>query len=94
MTAQRSRAEVDRLDARAAAIMAQIYNKVRGRWPSLIENWPESLEKDIAARLWDAHAVYSSKTCGNETKYNVLRDAIRFAEAELEKLNAVTEANL
>lgn len=91
MTAQRSRAEVDHLDARAAAIRAQIYRKVRPHWPSLFERWPESVEKDIVSRLWDAHAVYSSKTCGNETKYNVLRDAIRFAEEELEKLNAVTE---
>lgn len=91
MTAQRSKAEVDRLAGRAAVIRAQIYKEVRPRWPSLIENWPESIEKDIVSRLWDAHAVYTSKTCGNETKYNVLRDAIRFAEEELEKLNAVTE---
>ena len=84
MTAQRSKTEVDRLDAKAARIRSEIYLAVRGRpgFNTAIDKWPESPEKRAAARLWNAHKVYFSAVSA-ETKYNTLRNAMEFAEAEL-----------
>lgn len=83
MTAQRSRAEVDRLDAKAARLRTEIYIAVRDRpgFNTFWKEWPESWEKRFVARLWEAHEVYESAVSA-EMKYNALREAIEWAERE------------
>ena len=83
MTAQRSKAEADRLDAKAARMRTEIYLSVRDKpgFGTFWKEWPESWEKRYVGRLWAAHQVYESAVSA-ETKYNALRDAIEKAERE------------
>lgn len=80
MTAQRSRAEVKKLAARAAILGAEICFWLRQNYGENEDYWPECPGKEAFRRLTDAAAVLTSNV-SNETKYNVLRDAIRFVEA-------------
>ena len=82
MTSQRSRAEADRLDAKAARLRTEIYLLVRDKpgYGTFWKEWPESWEKRYVGCLWEAHKVYESDVSA-ETKYNALRAAIAEAES-------------
>ena len=95
MTAQRSMAEVDRLVMKGTVLRNKIYRAVKGR-PGFDcthpDFWPESWEKEAAERLWEAHLFSLVKNKSAEQKYNLLREAIAYAEEAIS--NQRTEAKL
>ncbi len=80
MTAQRSKAEVWALARRAAVIGAEISFCLRVRYGENEDYWPECPGKEAFRRLTAATFNAYNSDASSEMKYNVLRDAIRFAE--------------
>ena len=87
MTAQRSRAEVDALYRRAVATRRTMYElmQINGG----IDGCPEPIFDGIID-LGNAITEYH-RTVTIERTFNALRDAIRRAEAEIDKFHKMTE---
>ena len=94
MTAQRSQAEVERLAMRGTEMRNRLYKAVKGR-PGFDTHpgfWPAGWEKETLERLWEAHLFSLVKNKSAEQKYNLLREAIAYAEEAIS--NQRTEAKL
>lgn len=87
MTAQRSRAEVDRLYKIAVDTRRRMYGIMPGCGCS--EYWPEGPELD-AMRALDAAIMEYNRPITLERTFNALRDAVTRAEAEIEKYHQST----
>jgi len=79
--AQRSKAEVKKLAARAAILGAEICFWLRQNYGENEDYWPECPGKEAFRRLTAATFNAYNSDASSEMKYNVLRDAIRFVEA-------------
>ena len=88
MTAQRSKAELNRLDAKAARLRCEIYKAVKDRpgfGGTCPDFWPESWEKEVVVRLKEAGLFFSVPTVSVEMKFNALREAVAYAEEKISK---------